>query len=217
MNRRGFTLIEVLTATAILALIVSTVYFSFSNLLEGRSRIRERGEHLRRVYFALDLMRRDIQNAYLTRNRGTPEETHITVFRGLEDSPVSHLTFATLNHVKMRAGGKECDQAEVEYYGDTEGGEAVLMRRESAWVDGFPEKGGNVFPVLAGFKAIIFEYWDAQDREWGRIWDSEATDRADTLPPKVRITMLVSDADGEKEEFRVETVVDIKMQKPFTF
>jgi len=217
MTRRGFTLIEVLTATAILALLMTSVYFSFSNLLEGRSRIRERSEHLRRVYLALDLMRRDIQNAYLTRNRGTPEETHVTIFRGLEDAPVSHLTFATLNHVKMRASGKECDQAEVEYYGDTKDGETVLMRRESSWVDGFPEKGGNVFPVLAGFKAIIFEYWDAEDREWVRVWDSEATDRADTLPPKVKITMLVSDADGDRPEERVETIVDIKMQKPFTF
>lgn len=217
MKRHGFTLIEVLTATAILSLILSTVYFSFTNLLDGRSRIRERSEHLRRVYMALDFMRRDIQNAYLTRNRGRPEETHITVFRGLEDTPVSHLTFATLNHAKMRANGKECDQAEVEYYGETRDGETVLMRRESTWVDGFPERGGNVFPLLSGFKAVIFEYWDAADREWVRVWDSEGTDRADTLPPKVKITILVSDADGDKPEFRVESVVDIKMQKPFTF
>jgi type II secretion system protein J len=217
MKRRGFTLIEVLVATAILALIVSSVYFSFTNLIEGRTRIRDRAEGQRRVYFALDLMRRDIQNAYLTRNRGIPEETHITIFRGLEDSPVSHLTFASLNHIKMRAGGKECDQAEIEYYGDTIEGKSTLMRRESSWVDGFPERGGNVFPILDDFKEITFEYWDADNREWRSSWDSEGTDRADILPPKVKITMAIKDADGEKKEFRVESVVNIKMQKPFTF
>lgn len=217
MTRKAFTLIEVLVATAILALIVSSVYFSFANLIEGRTRIRDRGEDLRRVYFALDLMRRDIQNAYLTRNRGMPEETHITVFTGIEDSPVTHLTFATLNHVKMRAGGKECDQAEVEYYGDTVDGEPTLMRRESSWVDGFPEKGGNIFPVFSGFRSITFEFWDEIDREWRPTWDSEGTDNADVLPPKVKITILVREADGDRKEFRVESVVNIKMQKPFTF
>lgn len=217
MSKKAFTLIEVLVATAILALIVSSVYFSFSNLIEGRTRIRDRAEGLRRVYFALDLMRRDIQNSYLTRNRGMPEETHITMFKSVEDSPVSHLTFSTLNHVKMRAGGKECDQAEVEYYGDTIDGEPTLMRRESSWVDGFPEKGGNVFPVFSGFRSITFEFWDATNREWRERWDTEGTDNADTLPPKVKITMLVRETDGDRKEFRVESVVNIKMQKPFTF
>ncbi len=217
MTRKAFTLIEVLVATAILALIVSSVYFSFSNLIEGRTRIRDRAEGLRRVYFALDLMRRDIQNAYLTRNRGLPEETHITVFTSVEDSPVSHLTFSTLNHVKMRAGGKECDQAEVEYYGDTIDGEPTLMRRESSWVDGFPEKGGNVFPVFSGFRSITFEFWDETAREWRAAWDSEGTDNADVLPPKVKITMRIREAEDERKEFLVESVVNIKMQKPFTF
>lgn len=217
MSRRGFTLIEVLVATAILALIVSSVYFSFASLIEGRTRIRDRAESLRRVYFAIDLMRRDIQNAYLTRNRGTPEETHITIFEGKEDSPVTHLTFASLNHVKMRAGGKESDQTEIEYYGETVDGVPTLMRRESAWVDGFPEKGGNAFPILSDFRSISLEFWNAEDRSWLSSWNSEGTDRADTLPPKVKITARVRDADGDTPEFLVESVVSIKMQKPFTF
>lgn len=215
--RKGFSLIEVLAAMAITAIIATSVYYSFSNLLTGRARVKEHTERERKIFFALDMIKRDIRNAFLTNNKGAPEQTHITIFKGDEDSPVSHLTFASLNHMKMRGNAKECDQTEIEYYGETINNKITLMRRESFWIDDYPEKGGNVYPILDDFIYVKFEYWDQDNREWRPAWSTESGDRPDQLPPKVKITMLINEADGDKKEFKIETIVNIKLQKPFTF
>lgn len=217
MKRNGFSLIEVLVAMSITSILVVSVYFSFSSIIAGRSKIKEITEKERKIYFTLELIRNDLKNAFLTTNRGIPEETHKTIFKSLEDDPVTHLTFASLNHVKMAAGVKQCDQTEIEYYGDNIDGENVFLRRESLWVDEFPEKGGNVYPILSGFKKLTFEYWKESSKEWVEQWSSESADNLNSLPPKVKITMLVEEGELGEEDYIVETVVNIKMLRPISF
>jgi general secretion pathway protein J len=217
MSRKGFSLIEVLVAMSITAILASSVYFSFSNVIAGRSKIKEITERERKTYFTLELIRNDLKNAFLTNNKGVPEETHITIFKSEEDDPVSHLTFTTLNHVKMAAGVKQCDQTEIEYYGEDVEGENVLFRRESLWIDEFPEKGGNVYPVMSGFERLSFQFWKESSKEWVDQWNTESADNLNALPPKVKITMLVKEGDSGEEDYIIETVVEIKMLRPLSF
>ncbi|HSW59266.1 MAG TPA: type II secretion system protein GspJ [bacterium] len=217
MGRKGFSLIEVLVAMSITVILASSVYFSFSNVIAGRSRIKDITERERKIYFTLELIRNDLKNAFLTSNKGVPEETHTTIFKSEEDDPVSHLTFTTLNHVKMAAGVKQCDQTEIEYYGENVEGENVLFRRESLWIDEFPEKGGNVYPVMSGFEKLSFQYWKESSKEWVDQWNTESADNLNALPPKVKIIMLVKEGDSGEEDYLIETVVEIKMKRPLSF
>lgn len=201
----------------ITSILVGSVYFSFSNVMNGRERIKSRTERIRKLYFALDIMKRDIENAYLTTHKGTPEETHVTLFKGEEDHPVSHVTFATVNHSRMRSDVKECDQGEVEYYGERGEEGYILYRRESFWVDQFPEKGGNVYPLLDDFVMVKFEYWDDDDREWISNWDTDSVDTPDILPAKVKITIVLEDKRMTKGENKIETIVNIRYRRPYSF
>ena len=217
MKEKGFTLIEVLVAMSITAILVVSVYFSFSNILVGRSRLREIMNRERQIYYTLDMIRNDIKNSYLTMNKGVPEETHKTLFKSTPDSPVSHLTITTLNHVRMQADVKQCDQTEIEYYGDRVGDDNVLFRRESPWVDDFPERGGNVYPVFKGFKEIKFEYWKPVSKEWVEEWNSESADFLNSLPTKVKVTIIVEEGELGDTDHKVETVIKLKMTNPISF
>ncbi len=217
MKHKGFSLIEVLVAMSITVILVASVYFSFSNILIGRAKIKDIMAREREIYFTLDLIRSDIQNAFLSVNSGSPEETHKTIFRAEEDSPVTHLTFASINKVRMQADIKQCDQTEIEYYGQSEDGENVLYRRESFWVDEFPERGGNVYPVFSGFKRLRFEFWDDNNDEWRPVWNTESADNLNVLPTKVKITMEVDDGHYDKPPYLIETVVNIRMIRPLSF
>ncbi|MGI6395005.1 MAG: prepilin-type N-terminal cleavage/methylation domain-containing protein [bacterium] len=217
MKKRGFSLIEVLVAMSITVILAASVYFSFSNVIEGRARIKEITEKERKAYFTLELIRNDLKNAFLSNNKGIPEERHKTIFKGEEDSPVGHLTFASLNHVKMAADVKQCDQAEIEYFGENVDGENVFFRRESLWVDDFPEKGGNVYPILSGFEKLSFQFWKESSKEWIDQWNSESADYHNVLPPKIKISMLVERGDAGEEDYLIETVVEIKMRRPLSF
>ena len=69
MMKQGFTLIEVLLAMSITAILVTSVYFSFSNLLSGRAKIKAVTERERGIYSTIELIRSDLKNAYLTVNK----------------------------------------------------------------------------------------------------------------------------------------------------
>jgi general secretion pathway protein J len=217
MREKGFSLIEVLVALSITSILVVSVYFSFSNVLVGRAKIKEITEKERRIYFTLELIRNDIKNAFLSANKGVPEETHKTIFKSVDDDPVSHITFTSLNHIKMASGVKQCDQTEIEYYGENVDGENVFFRRESLWIDEFPERGGNVYPVFSGFKKLTFEYWKESSKEWIPEWNTESADYFNALPPKIKITMLVEEGESGEEDYLIETVVNLKMLNPLSF
>jgi len=217
MKAKGFTLIEVLVAMSITAILVVSVYFSFSNILLGRSRLREIMNRERQIYYTLDMIRNDIKNSYLSMNKGVPEETHKTIFKSEPDSPVSHLTMTTLNHVRMQADVKQCDQTEIEYFGDRVGDDNVLFRRESPWVDDFPERGGNVHPVLTGFKEIKFEYWKPMSKEWSEEWNTESATNINSLPTKVKVTIIVEEGELGDTDKQIETVIKLKMTRPISF
>lgn len=217
MKRKGFSLIEVLVAMSITAVLVVSVYFSFSNILLGRSRLRKIMNRERQIYFTLDMIRNDIKNSYLSMNKGVPEETHKTIFKSVPDSPVSHLTMTTLNHVRMLADAKQCDQTEIEYFGEMVDDENVLFRRESAWVDDFPERGGNVYPIFKGFKEIKFEYWNPLSKEWEEEWNSESAANVNSLPTKVKVTLIAKEGELGEPDKMIETVIKLKMTRPISF
>ena len=150
-------------------------------------------------------------------NKGVPEETHKTIFKSVPDSPVSHLTMTTLNHVRMLADAKQCDQTEIEYFGDMVGDDNVLFRRESPWVDDFPERGGNVHPVFTGFKEIKFEYWNPQNKEWVEEWNSESAANINLLPTKVKVTLIAKEGELGEPDKLIETVIKLKMTRPISF
>ncbi|MBR6245367.1 prepilin-type N-terminal cleavage/methylation domain-containing protein [bacterium] len=216
MKNRGFTLIEVLLAMTLTAVLVSSVYVTFSHILVGRQKIKDVTERERQIYFMIDLISTDLRNSYLTVNRGSPVETHKTIFKSEPENPVDHLTFTTLNHVKMAAGAKQCDQTEIEYFGGGEDGENVLYRRESLWVDEDPERGGNVYPIFKGFESIKFEYWHTTTKEWAETWNTESLNNVNTLPPKVKITVVVNEGEFDKKDYKIETVVKLKLLKPLS-
>ena len=210
-------MIEVLVAMSITAVLVVSVYFSFSNILLGRSRLRKIMNRERQIYFTLDMIRNDIKNSYLSMNKGVPEETHKTIFKSVPDSPVSHLTMTTLNHVRMLADAKQCDQTEIEYYGEMVDDENVLFRRESPWVDDFPERGGNVYPIFKGFKEIKFEYWNPVSKEWVEEWNSESAANINSLPTKVKVTLIAKEGELGEPDKMIETVIKLKMTRPISF
>jgi len=214
--KKGFSLIEVLIAIVITGILMSSIYLSLTTLLTGKDRIKKKNREIRKTYFALNLIKKDLANAYLTTRKGKRggEDTHVTIFKGVQDSPVSHLTFTTINHVRMRADSKECDQTEIEYFGEEKDGIVTLYRRESSWVDDDPERGGNVYPVLDNFVSLTFSYYYKNDDEWKEEWDSSG-DRGNMLPPKIKITLLVREEEDDVPPLKIETIVNIWKKRPY--
>ena len=70
--------------------------------------------------------------------------------------------------------------------------ERRYYRRESKRIDGDPEKGGYIWPIVEGVKSLKFEYWDETKEigtNRGKSWNSHENENEPLLPSRVRIIM----------------------------
>lgn len=219
---RGFTLIEVMVAVAILMLVSVSVWRTLSMTFEIKQRVGAVNDRYQEGRIVLNRIAREIRMAFLRQPlpenmRETTEPNVVTRFKGEEDE----LYFATTAHLRIHAGARESDQAEVHYFlksGDSrEYRGKTLYRRESRRLDDEPDRGGTIWPVLEGVKELKFEYWDDRkeigDSAWTRSWDSNDDEMQPVLPSRVRIT-LVLEQTGGRPPVRLVTQAAPKIRRP---
>lgn len=230
MSRRGFTLMEVLIAMALLSAMGVMMFVMFSLTIQGQEEVRAANDRLNAARTSLNLMARELSMAYLSTHVDEEEERRRTFFDGEQDT----VNFTTLAHRRLVRGAKESDQAEVGYslgrdarYGDRR----VLIRREKVTIDDRPGKGGVEEVLAVDVKKLEFEYWDARKEEWNSDWqvdfedvvqkadeiesDTASEERLSMLPFRVKIKLILEDDD--KRPFPLETQTPVYMRRALRF
>jgi general secretion pathway protein J len=202
----GFTLLEVLLALAILAVIVTTIYGSFSTAAdsaEWTEEVRDRNDLARTLIARLA---NDVANAYII--SGTTGTTE-TFFRGIknEDEETKqrfddlYLTTLT-NYYGRRPNTKETELWEVGYHfvQKPEGKGRVLLRWEKRELskDVPPMEGGDDSELTDEVEGLQLRYFDGSN--WVDDWDSRQ--RGHRWPRLVEI--MLSLADGKVYVTRTE-------------
>jgi general secretion pathway protein J len=216
MTSRGLTLIEVMIAMAITAIMGAMVAGAISQVDHAAVMTREQAERYGEARRALSRLSSELAMAFTSEHydharfsNGRP-----TLFRGSEDG----VLFTTMAHVRLFRGAKESDQAVVEYALDRDpenrDGEA-LFRREKLRIDGEPEDGGRRDLVARGVKRLTLSYWDAKKKEWVREWDTTRVERSNELPTLVRAEMELTLADGRLE--RLSSAALVAIARPLDF
>ena len=117
MSRRGMTLIEVVIALAILALIAGISV----GMLTGTSQLRDvvvnSDVQLRSARNAMSRLQKELRIAFLTSNRNAVG-TYQTVFIGKDQGDQDQLWFATMSHHRKYFNAAEGDQAEITLWTD---------------------------------------------------------------------------------------------------
>jgi len=204
----GFTLLEVLVATAIFTVLVGALY----SLLYGALRLREKTYEvteagLPKDYVAL-LIKRDLANiaapvALLAGPMiGEKDEQGEQRFDRLE----FHTTSGIVNDT-----GPWGDIQKVEYYltqapeyGELEGTELVraVTRNLLASTTEEPEEEF----LLSGVQSLEFAYYDGQ--YWQDVWDSTAQENETPLAVSMHIEFVPSE-EGEREKRPVDLICEI--------
>lgn len=232
-NRRGFTMIEMLVAVGLLAVMTAIIYSAYRITIRAQTdtdRLQER-YHTARV--AMMHMTREISMAFLSKHINPDEPRSKTLFDGGRDK----LTFTYLGHQRRVKDIKESDQGVIEYYlrsckNSTRPGKC-LYRREKAIVDADPEKEGTVEVLAEGVKSLKLQYWDRENEDWksewevtsddfevapGQMLDEAITDEDKTLqlPWRVKIHLVLVDADKNELDFETQTALMLREPLDFT-
>ena len=208
----GFTLMEVLIATAILAIVLSIVYGSFVQTKRVIGKAEGSVDELRGVRTAFSRMMSDLDMAFLSQPLPSqPDES--TFFSGVDDFaygyPNDSLDFTSYSNRIRRLDARESDQTEVGYYIKRNfEGSSVMMRRDKRRIDSYPLSGGKTDEISDEVVGLNFRYLDRDI--WYDSWDSK-NKTPHEMPEAVEITIIVKDKSDKERTFR--TIVKIPLGK----
>ena len=186
MNRqRGLTLLELLVAMGIFALIGATAYAGLDTVLAARAVLAERSEQLRRLQLGMEWLRRDLEQLAARPVRDsfgslrpalegdTRGPVLLSLTRSGYDSPLA-FERAGLQRLRYRLSGDQ------------------LLRQASPVVDGADLDRAPSAVLFEGVTEVQIRFLDAQGR-WQPRWPVPPAE-ADTavLPRAIEMTLEIN-------------------------
>jgi len=221
-SSRGLTLLEVMVAVAILAMVSVLIYGAFDGLSRGKKTLGRANDRYHQGRAALARMTLELSSAFLSLHQPPTEQQfrRLTIFAGSNGSPADRLDFTSFSHRRLVRDSHESDQNEISYFGSPDpnvSGKIDLARRESPIIDIEPKRGGEVDVLVDDIDLFELKYLDPQTGMWTETWDtSQATGQPNRLPFEVKITLaLKGGPDGKPITF--VTKIPIPMQAALSF
>jgi type II secretion system protein J len=205
-DKKGFTLVEVLIALALIATILSMVYGSYFATSRSARACEGRMDMCRQEQAILDQMTRQIRGAYggtrpadanSGQSDGPKEETarkrSVSYFTGASDAPKGEiLRLVTTNGSSEEMNKPAKGLFEVAYRFDKRSG--TLLVTQSRFTETANDAGTESWKTAAeGVEYLNLEFFDG--RQWRRRWESSKERR---LPSAVRMDIGLRNEDGRR-------------------
>jgi general secretion pathway protein J len=198
-NKSGFTLVEVMVAAAILALIVSMLYIAFASSVKTMEAGTEGGEIFRKAGVVLNRMAQDISCARLPseEEEASAQYAFIGEDKSEDGVPQDTLTFIS-TALPLRGPSRGVKQVGYYIAPDSETDKLALFMKEDTTpaLGNRAENAGKGMLLAEGIEGLDLTYYDSQGREWKR-WDTTTPVFARKLPQLVRISIFFKDDKGE--------------------
>ncbi len=217
---RGFTLIEVMVASAILIVMMVLAWRTISSTSSTRStfeRFEERNHELR---MGVGRVVADLESAYLSKNEDTTAVHPRTLFVSKAGNKVPDIHFSSFGHRVLWADANESEQTIISYlvHEDRETHTYDWIRREQRRPSNKPpdEEPADYDIVVHDIQNVKFEFWNWKNLEWQDTWDTTQSDgQKGWLPNRVRITLIVKSPGGT--DYKLVSEARILMQEPLNF
>jgi general secretion pathway protein J len=221
-SARGMTIIEVMVAIGILAMVAVLIHGVIQSLSRGKQTEESRSDRAHQAREAVERMVRDLSAAYLSQHFPSNQAlvTGKTAFVGRSSVPFDRLDFTAFAHLRTVRDSHESDQAEVGYFAvrDPKVPDKMdLVRREQTPIDLDPLKGGIVNVVAEDIDQFDIHYLEPQTGQWLETWDSmQVTGQPNRLPLEVKITLVLKGVLGGPL-YAYTTKVFLPIQQPLAF
>ena len=215
--RRGFTLLEIILAVSVLALVGTMIYGGFSQTALNKARIEEDVDHSRIIHMALARMARELTMAFVSTHVNPSLDLRVvdTAFIGKDNGKDDRIDFTSFSHRRLYRNARESDQNEISYFvteHPDDPGVLVLARREQNRIDEDPRRGGKSQILVENVEEFNVEYFDPLLTDWVQTWNTEdMLAQPNRLPTQVRIRLAVKDPRrrGETQAFGTRVMIPL--------
>ncbi len=218
-SRGCFSLMEVMIAVTILAMVSTLIYSSFARSLEIPGYLRNIHERYHKVRIAMDRMTTEIPSAYLSKHVDpNTEESPRYIFRVMNEDPGDRIDFTSFAHMKMFEDVDESDQCEIGYFLEADPDipdQYNLMRREQNRIDNEPSWGGVKRVLAEDVIDFQIKVWDELEKEWVEEWDTSQVEKFERMPQMISIELTILDENDKEITFF--TKVQIMLTTPLDF
>jgi len=215
--RRGFTLLEIILAVTVFALVSTMIYGGFSQTALNKARVEEDVDHSRIVHMALERMTRELTMAFVSTHTNPSLDLRVveTAFIGKDNGQDDRIDFTSFSHRRLYRDARESDQNEISYFVTQHPDDLrvqVLARREQNRIDEDPRRGGKSQILVENVEEFNLEYFDPLLTDWVQTWDTEdVLAQPNRLPTQVRIRLTVQDPrrKGETQSFGTRVTIPL--------
>ncbi|MEJ2658283.1 MAG: prepilin-type N-terminal cleavage/methylation domain-containing protein [Desulfobacterales bacterium] len=198
---QGFTLLEIMIAIFIFAVIITTIFTSYSSISSGNEIIDQKTDAYEMATNCLNRMILDLKSIYLSLPPGysppalgEPPELYRIVGDtvDVDGTAFPRLRFTSFSHISFGEISKSGIAQIVYYVQAEEDGNYVLKRADTLYpYDKLEEKTGD--PVLCrNVKSLTFKYYDKDGTEYD-LWDSDGEDFGYSTPKTIEIKLELAE------------------------
>jgi general secretion pathway protein J len=214
----GFTLMEILLAFLILAIVMSTILGSFEAVFSTTDTLENSSKYYDMAKNCLQRMSLDLDSLYVTQppfykkpEFDDPPDAYRLVGTSVDvdGTGFAMLRFTSNAHIPLDNSGRG-GIAEIVYYVQAKtDGQLVLRRADHLFpYPPFEEKGGD--PVLCQYvKSLAFKYYDAEGEE-SEEWNSDTEDYDHATPTAIGIQLEIG---NESDSYTFETTVRLAVHR----
>jgi type II secretion system protein J len=201
---KGLTLLEILVSITVIGLVMGLVYGAYTSNIEAIELGRQDSRVFQTARVVLDLMRKDLESAFLGAHRadkGYPLGM-VCENQEIEGRPADRIDFTALTHLSSGEGDVETDLCEIGYYlvEDKEEGGLILYRRDHGILDKDLAAGGRLDELTTMATELDITFWDDEGTEYPN-WNSLEEPHGGELPSLIRVRLNLKDSFGSERTF----------------
>ena len=189
---KGFTLVEILVAISILAILLTSVYGIFSSVSMTRERLDADSAEYHRARVLFDRLGRELRGAYFQ-----PRNSNL-VFTGkaVDDRQVElELTTSAVSPLSQTGSGiAKVHYLLIEDQEDKASG-LVLMRSEHSVHESTDDETTGMMRLVPGIETMTLRFY--ADGQWQTAWDGQTSG----LPELVEIALQLSTVGEQSIDF----------------
>lgn len=216
-SQHGFTLLEIIVAMAIFAIIVSLIFPAYTGTYRNIDTAGKQAEIYQMARIALIRIIEDLESAYIpdASQNNQENDNNFTSLLGqnedLDGRRADKIRFYSRSHINFGEALNKGGNAKIAYYPLLKDDETIsLYRSDTPDNIEWPEDETEGWIICEGLYSISFVYRDKEGEPYD-TWDETFMDAAKKFPAIVDITLEFIDEDNPEKPLTFSTAVFIPL------